>query len=179
LTKAVKGTIAMEATQSHTQVLKGPQQLPLREHDTRRKPLPLERICLPSLWEAGSHCLAPCGATMGGAKRRGQPTHQVQPGDGEESDTDDLILRVNAVGKWAVEKPYMAVMEVNRKPLNIEVDTGAAVTLISQATLKAVFSQAELQKSTLTLHTYTTEPLGVVGQIDMFSRRKRVHYKVL
>ena len=77
----------------------------------------------------------------------------MEPGDGEESDTDDLILRVNAVGKWAVEKPYMAVMDVNRNPLNIEVDTGAAVTLISQATLKAVFPQAELQKSTQTLHT--------------------------
>ena len=38
----------------------------------------------------------------------------MEPGDREESDTYDMILRANAVGKRAVEKPYMAVLEVNR-----------------------------------------------------------------
>jgi hypothetical protein len=32
----------------------------------------------------------------GDANRRGEPTHQVEPGDGEESNKDDLIRRVNA-----------------------------------------------------------------------------------
>ena len=116
-------------------------------------------------------CRAPRGGAGGGASISGQPTHQVEPGEVEGPDMDDLILRVNSVGR-SVVKPYMAVLEINGKPLKMEVDTGAAVTLISQATLRALFPQAELQKSTLTLHTYTTESLGVVGQLEVKVRHR-------
>ena len=58
----------------------------------------------------------------------------------------------------------------------MEVDTGAAVTLISQATQKDLFPQAVLQKSTLTLHTYTAEPLGVVGQKSVGAMSKVALY---
>lgn len=71
----------------------------------------------------------------------------MEPGDEEGPDMDELILRVNTVGKRIVVKLYMSVLEVNGKPFKMKVDTGAAVTLISQATLNDLFPQAELQKS--------------------------------
>ena len=49
-----------------------------------------------------------------------------------------LINSVNTVGKGVV-RPYVAVLKVNGKSLKMEVDTGAAVTLISQATWKSMF----------------------------------------
>ena len=45
----------------------------------------------------------------------------------------------------------------------MEVDTGAAVTLISEETQKKLFSKANLSKSTVKLQTYTAEPLHVLG----------------
>ena len=106
-------------------------------------------------------CKVPRAA--GGADRRQE--QEAGP------DMDDLILRVNIVGN-SVVKPYMAILEVNGQRLKMEIDTGAAVTLISQATQKALFPQAELQKSTVTLRTYTTEPLGVVGQMEVKVRHR-------
>ena len=96
----------------------------------------------------------------------------MEPEDEEGPDTDDLILCVNTVGKRVVVKPYMADFEINGKPLKMKVDTGAAVTLISQAIPKDLFPQAVLQKSTLTLHTYTAEPLGVVGQMEVIVKHR-------
>ena len=55
--------------------------------------------------------------------------------------SNDNILCVN---KRVIVKPYMAVLEINGKPLKMEVDTGAAVTLIFQATQKDLFPQAVL-----------------------------------
>ena len=112
---------------------------------------------------ACARCLALLVARIDEA--RGKQEQEAGP------DMDDLILRVNIVGN-SVVKPYMAILEVNGQRLKMEIDTGAAVTLISQATQKALFPQAELQKSTVTLRTYTTEPLGVVGQMEVKVRHR-------
>ena len=95
---------------------------------------------------------------------------------GEEADhsLEDLINSVNTVGKGVV-RPYVAVLKVNGKPLKMEVDTGAAVTLISQATWKSMFPSTVLQKSTLNLHTYTAEPISVLGQLNV--KVKHMNYE--
>ena len=116
-------------------------------------------------------------SNRGGARRRLQPQQSHAPAafrveaDLEENNLDELILSVNSVGKGVV-KPYMAIVEVNGKPLKMEVDTGAAVTLISQSTQKALFPNTVLQEPTMKLHTYTTEPIKVVGQMKVTVRHK-------
>ena len=48
-----------------------------------------------------------------------------------------------------------------------EIDTGAAVTLISEETYNKHYQDKPLQKSSLKLKTYTGEPLQVVGQVTV------------
>ena len=74
----------------------------------------------------------------------------------------DIIATVHRLrGRGA--KPYKAVVNVDGKPLKMEVDTGPAVSLISKETLEAMFPAALLSKPTLALRTYTSEPIPVIG----------------
>ena len=49
----------------------------------------------------------------------------------------------------------------------MEVDTGVAVTLMSEATQKKLFPNAKLSKSTVKLQTYTAESLQVLGTLEV------------
>ena len=46
----------------------------------------------------------------------------------------------------------------------MEIDTGAAVTLISEATLRSLLPHLPLSKPTMRLRTYTAQPISVLGQ---------------
>ena len=61
----------------------------------------------------------------------------------------------------------MVTLELNNKSVDMEVDTGAAVSLMSEATQKKLFPQAKLQKTTLRLQTYTAETLSVLGTLEV------------
>ena len=56
-------------------------------------------------------------------------------------------------------------LTVQAKPLKFEIDTGASVTLISEETYNEHCQNTPLQKSSLTLRTYTGQPLQVLGQL--------------
>ena len=58
-------------------------------------------------------------------------------------------------------------LELNGKSMDMEVDTGAAVSLMSQTTQKKLFSHAKLQKTTMKLQTYTAESLSVLGTLEV------------
>ena len=64
-------------------------------------------------------------------------------------------------------KPYKAVVRVNGEPLEMEVDTGAAVSLISKEMLDSLLPAAKLSKPSLALHTYTSEPIPVLGEVSV------------
>ena len=49
----------------------------------------------------------------------------------------------------------------------MEIDTGAAVSIISMDTYKRLFLNTRLSTSTLRLKTYTGEPMPVAGEIDV------------
>ena len=63
-------------------------------------------------------------------------------------------------------KPWQTSISVEDHNLLMEVDTGTAVTVISEATYNQICgasSSAQLQPSTLKLRTYTGEEIPVVG----------------
>ena len=68
---------------------------------------------------------------------------------------------------WTVghttSKPLTANLELNGQWVPMEIDTGAAVTLMSRETQHQLFPRVQLEPSSLSLTTYTTEPLPVVG----------------
>ena len=80
-----------------------------------------------------------------------------------ESFPGDSILTVQGQSK-----PIIVTLELNGKSVDMEVDTGAAVSLMSKATQKKLFPQAKLQKTTLRLQTYiTAETLSVLGTLEV------------
>ena len=71
------------------------------------------------------------------------------------------------------EYPLFCVAHNTIKPITVEisvvimeVDTGAAVSLMSQATQEHVFPQATLQQCAINLRTYTGKPMKVLGELQ-------------
>ena len=58
-------------------------------------------------------------------------------------------------------------MTVIGKPLEMEVDTGPAVSLISKEMLEAMFPAAPLSKPSLALCTYTSQPIPVIVEVSV------------
>lgn len=60
--------------------------------------------------------------------------------------------------------PIVVDMEVNGRSINTEVDTGAAVSIISEEVKWQQLPFVPLQKSDVILQTYTSENLVVLGK---------------
>ena len=70
---------------------------------------------------------------------------------------------IYAVGCSRVS-PYKATLELEGQPITMEVDTGAAVSIISQKIHASLFPRAPLHVPKVKLRTYTSDPIHVVGQ---------------
>ena len=86
---------------------------------------------------------------------------------GTESEEEVPVLRLGE-GQAA---PIMDVM-VNAMPVTMELDTGAAVSIMSEKQQQEMFLKAKLQPSQVVLRTYTAESVVVVGVLPV-----RVAYK--
>lgn len=67
--------------------------------------------------------------------------------------------------------PLQVELLVDEKPITMELDTGAAYTLVNETTFKQLWPKKELKPSHLRLTTYSGEEIPVVG-----SREVSVHY---
>ena len=65
-------------------------------------------------------------------------------------------------------KPYIVKVTLNDAPLDMELDTGAAVSLISKATYNRLWETApQLVPTTTRLHTYSRQQLVVLGTLTV------------
>ena len=62
--------------------------------------------------------------------------------------------------------PITVNVKVNGKPLSLELDTGAAVSVISESKQKSLFPDADVRTTAIQLRTYTGEPINVVGEMS-------------
>ena len=60
------------------------------------------------------------------------------------------------------------ILEVNKQKLSMEVDTGAAISVISEAKL---FPGVSLSDTPVILTTYTGEKMAVIGEISVITVR--------
>ena len=81
-----------------------------------------------------------------------------------EPDSDDEYP-LNCVDSKKRINPIMVELTINGKKTLMELDTGAAVSVISSQTKAQMFPQSTLMDCTLNLTTYTGELLEVAGQI--------------
>ena len=92
-------------------------------------------------------------------------SNSVDPGEADEA-SDSEYLPLYRVGE-ATAPPIKVSMLINNKPLTFEVDTGAAVTIMSQTEFQKSFPEGELRESPLLLKTYSGERLQVSGEVDV------------
>ncbi|CAC5400803.1 unnamed protein product [Mytilus coruscus] len=93
-------------------------------------------------------------------KQRPTKTHFIE----EDSDDMEDTYTMYQLG-GTKRKPYLVSVKLNNTEINMEIDTGASVSVISQETCKQVFgSDNSLEKSPCSLRTYTGEKIDVLGK---------------
>ena len=100
----------------------------------------------------------------GPRKRKESPgTKYVATTEDDGSATDEFQLY--AIGAKAATRPIIVDIQINGKQLLMEVDTGAALSIISEQTWKTVLPGTTLKKADVVLTTYTNERMTVMGEL--------------
>ena len=81
-----------------------------------------------------------------------------------ESEDSDSDLTVHKIAAHST-RPITVKLEIQGKPVVMEVDTGAAVSVISEETYKGLFSNLTLKEAPMGLKTYTGERIPVLGEV--------------
>ena len=104
------------------------------------------------------------------AKKKGFTVkHKVAKNDAnwvgiEDEDSDCALFTVTSMHSTQSSPPISARVKVNGVYIEMELDTGAAMSLISQSTKDKLLPSAILQTSDIVLRTYSSQPIIVVGQ---------------
>ena len=81
----------------------------------------------------------------------------------DNSTTDEFQLYT--IGAKSATCPITVDVQINGKQLPMEVDTGAALSIISERTWKKNFPGITLKKADVVLKTYTNERMTVMGEL--------------
>ena len=93
-------------------------------------------------------------------------SHSSQSSQSSQSSSDHVSM-------WnSTSSPITTDMLINGKKVIMEVDAGAAVSIIGERKLKALFPDVKVRKSDILLKTYTSEPIEVIEEIEV-----EVHYQ--
>lgn len=114
------------------------------------------------------HCgkvghIAPVCRKKGQKKPAAEHKEKVVSSEDPNPLEDIALCNVHQAGSAA--PPIHVTMQVNGKSLQLEVDTGAAVSVVAERTYKTIFPDEKLWKSGITLRTYTGEAMSVLGEI--------------
>ena len=106
------------------------------------------------------------GAARGRRRQRRHGTKWVSNENkgGNADPTEEF--RLFKVGERSSD-PMMIEVRANGKPLKMEIDTGAALSIISKETRKKIFPDEPLHDSSIILKIYTGERIRVMGQLNL------------
>lgn len=96
---------------------------------------------------------------------KSQPAQKVKTvaSDDPASEEVDTILQVGVPRT----KPLKVEVKLDGKPLSMELDTGASVSLVSEATFRSLYKYRPIRQSGVRLRTYSGEMLKVVGETEV------------
>lgn len=102
-------------------------------------------------------------------RERGSSIRTVKEDTEESSESDSVIRNIRSLNKLNGKsvKPYIVEVQLDGKSLNMELDTGACISLVSQTTFSRLFPDKQLQPSTAHLSTYSGEEIVTVGEPDV------------
>ena len=101
-------------------------------------------------------------SSIKGKKPRG--IQSVRQGQESGSSEEDLGMKVIRCPRG---KPMVMDLMLNGGPLTMELDTGAAVSLVSSQVLQSLLPGAKLRPSTAPLYTYSGDCLEVQGLVEV------------
>ena len=104
------------------------------------------------------------------SKLNAKKAHKVSEEQEQSSEkSDEEILAVFSTTSRSAMEPMSVVVQVNQLNLTMEVDTGASVSLISEATYEQLWQEnrPKLNKAKVKLRTYSGEMLKVLGSITV------------
>ena len=136
------------------------------------------------------HIASVCKSAARQGHRRGQhrkiwKAHQVLAPDQTPAETVNTETEGNEFGLYAFSvniarvKPITVNLQVSGQKLRFEIDTGAAVSIISMAIFRKEFPTAKLNPSKIELQTYTGEPLQVNGTYSVEVHCRNQEYRGL
>lgn len=113
-----------------------------------------------------------------------QTTHHVEQHEETLHSDDDLsdkswnLHELNAVRASSTLPKFMVTLKINNRELELEVDSGAACSIISEATYRRLWPKnpPTLNQDGLTLHTWSGEGLQVLGTANVHVRHKSKDY---
>ena len=101
------------------------------------------------------------------SSKTSKPQHSLQAEGSPVTESTDTTYTLFHIDNQN-HPPINVDLLINECQVKMELDTGAAVSVISEQTYKTVLSQQPpLQVSNLQLHTYTGEKLTVLGQVSV------------
>ena len=74
---------------------------------------------------------------------------------------------VNPLKQWKAHKPMYVQVIMEGQPIKMELDTGAAVSIMPYTMYKEKMAHTQLQKSTVNLKTYTGQWVRPLGEITV------------
>ena len=111
------------------------------------------------------HLARVCRSRKREGGQRVRRTHQLAEDQSEDSSTYSLF-RTSTRDK---PKPLLVTMLVNEKELQLEVDTGASASVISESTYRELWPEdpPKLLETQVKLQTYTGEKIKILGSIKV------------
>ena len=107
-------------------------------------------------------------ATVCLSKKNGKPraaaVKAVEADDGTE---DEQTYELHQLTGKSKTPPIMTSLLLDGNQIEMEIDTGASISLISQATFNAFWPGKQLTKKNIKLRTYTQQEIDVVGSFDV------------
>ena len=91
-----------------------------------------------------------------------KPVHLLEENSSGVEDTDENydLYAINSASK---PQPYKTNVEINEKSIQLEIDTGASLTLVSEQTFREHWPDSQLSPSEITLRSYSGESIPVLG----------------
>ena len=80
--------------------------------------------------------------------------------DSDDGPDDSLVCQINGNSSLTMKMQ----LQMNGTPLSMEIDTGAAVSIMSEPTQRNLFPTVTLQPARIKLRTYAGEPMPVLGE---------------
>ena len=83
----------------------------------------------------------------------------------EEDDTQEELYTIHSASK---SRPYyVAIINVDGESMQMEIDTGASLSLVSEQEFWDTWPEREVSRTDITLHSYSGESIPIVGTGDV------------